>query len=58
MVLTTNGHPQPCLVFSQHQDGRQGIIIADGINIPVTTTEFFSYVWHANTSRMLLCMGS
>ncbi|KAK2142919.1 hypothetical protein LSH36_897g00000, partial [Paralvinella palmiformis] len=21
MVLTTNGHPQPRLVFSQHQDG-------------------------------------
>ena len=30
MFLTKNGHPQPRLMFSQHQDGRQGIIIADG----------------------------
>jgi len=35
MVLTTNGHPQPRPMFSQHQDGRQGIIIADRINIPL-----------------------
>ncbi|KAK2143784.1 hypothetical protein LSH36_814g03032, partial [Paralvinella palmiformis] len=35
MILTTNRHPQPRPVFSQHQDGRQGIIIADGINIPL-----------------------
>jgi len=55
MVLTTNGHPQPRLVFSLDQDSRQGIIITYGFNIPLQNS---SVMYDTRTLRMLLCIGS